>query len=146
MGMVTANIEIVRADDMALVRAGYIKPKDIKSVKVLALVDSGSYMMAINETIASQLDLGKLDEKSVQLADGTIRMVNVVGPIIIKFDNRKATCSALVLPGDAEVLLGAIPMEEMDVLIDPKKQKLIVNPDHPYQAVVKLKSFFKPKI
>jgi len=45
----------------------------------------------------------------------------------------------MVLPGDAEVLLGAIPMEDMDVLIHPLRQELIVNPEHPYFAVTKLK-------
>jgi hypothetical protein len=45
----------------------------------------------------------------------------------------------MVLPGDAEILLGAIPTEDMDVLIDPKQQKLIVNPEHPYIAQKHLK-------
>ena len=48
-------------------------------------------------------------------------------------------CNALVLPGNNEVLLGAIPMEDMDVIIDPKKQTLEVNPEHPYFAQMKLK-------
>jgi hypothetical protein len=46
---------------------------------------------------------------------------------------------AIVLPGDAEILLGAIPMEDMDVLIDPRQQKLVVNPKHPYVATKHLK-------
>jgi clan AA aspartic protease len=132
MGMVLAKIEIIRADDLALFREGYIKKTDIRRVKVQAIVDSGSYMMAINENIAKQLKLSKLDEKTMALADGQLATLDVVGPVIVKFENRTATCSALVLPANTEVLLGAIPMEEMDVLIDPKEQKLIVHPDRPY--------------
>ena len=45
----------------------------------------------------------------------------------------------MVLPGDSEPLLGAIPLEEMDVLIDPLRQELIVNPEHPDMAVLKMK-------
>lgn len=134
MGMVIAKIEIIRGGDITAYEDGFIKKTDIRSVKVKAIVDSGSYMMAINENIAKQLKLGKLDEKIRALADGSQDSYDVVGPIIVKFENRTATCSALVLPGHAEVLLGAIPMEDMDVLIDPKEQKLITNPQRPYMA------------
>ena len=63
----------------------------------------------------------------------------MVGPIELKFENRDATCNALVLPGDSEMLLGAIPMEEMDVLIHPTQNKLVVNPLHPNIAQLSLK-------
>lgn len=141
MGMVTAKIEIIRAGDLTAFEDGFIKKTDIRSVKVRAIVDSGSYMMAINENIANQLKLSKLDEKTMALADGQLTTLDVVGPVIVKFENRTATCSALVLPNNTEVLLGAIPMEEMDVLIDPKEQKLIVHPDRPYISGGLLVSF-----
>ena len=64
---------------------------------------------------------------------------DIVGPVELRFKNRQTTVRAMVLPGDAEVLLGAIPMEDMDVLIHPLRQELIVNPEHPYFAVTKLK-------
>ena len=62
-----------------------------------------------------------------------------LGPIEVKFKNRRCNVDAMVLPGDNEILLGAIPMEDMDVLIHPLKQELIVNPEHPYFAQMKLK-------
>ncbi len=58
----------------------------------------------------------------------------------VKFANRTATCSAFVLPGSSEPLLGAIPIEEMDVVIHPTRQQLIVNPEHPDCAVLKMKN------
>ena len=134
MGMVVAKIEIVRGGDITAYQDGFIKKSDIRSVTVRAIVDSGSYMMAINENIVQQLKLAKVDEKVVALADGSRDTYDVVGPILVKFQNRTAGCNALVLPNNAEVLLGAIPMEEMDVLIDPKNQELIVNPERPYIA------------
>lgn len=63
----------------------------------------------------------------------------VVGPIEVKFKNRRTVCNALVLHGDNEPLLGAIPIEDMDVLINPQRQELIVNPEHPYFAQMKMK-------
>ena len=53
--------------------------------------------------------------------------------------NRATTCRAMILPGDCELLSGAISLEDMDVLIHPQRQELIVNPDHPYFAQMKLK-------
>jgi hypothetical protein len=64
---------------------------------------------------------------------------DVVSPIVIKFKNRKCTTSEMVLPGDTEPLLGAISLEDMDVLIHPNRQELIVNPDHPYIAQIEIK-------
>jgi clan AA aspartic protease len=96
-------------------------------------------MLSINEQIKLQLDLQVLDEQEAELADGTLRKVNIVGPVEVRFENRRTTVDAVVLPNETEVLLGAIHQEDMDVLIDPKAQKLIVNPAHPYLAKKSLK-------
>jgi len=99
---------------------------------VKMLVDSDAYMMGINETIQEQLNLSFIEKRIAVLADGSVREYDVVGPIHAKFKNCTAICSAMVLKGDSEPLLGSIPMEEMDVLIDPQRRELIVNPKHPY--------------
>lgn len=62
-----------------------------------------------------------------------------MGPVQVLFKNRKTICYALVLSGDNEPLLGSIPLEDMDVLIHPLREELIINPDHPYYAQMKLK-------
>jgi clan AA aspartic protease len=146
MGTVYAEIELINADDLAMVRRNQIDKDEVKRMVVSMLVDSGAYMMAINESIQEQLDLPFIDTRKSIMADGSIVEHEVVGPIIVKFKNRTATCNALVLPGNTEPLLGAIPMEEMDVLIHPLRQEMIVNPAHPYYAELKLKGFTKPKI
>ena len=139
MGLVYADIELINSEDIGLARKFFIGEEDIKKVHLNMMVVSGAYMMAINETIQSQLELPFIEKRKVQLADGRIVEYDVVGPVNVKFANRKATCSAFVLPGDSEPLLGAIPMEEMDVLIHPLRQELIVNPEHPNYAVLKMK-------
>jgi hypothetical protein len=63
---------------------------------------------------------------------------DVVGPVEIKFKNRRYDIDAMVLPGDNKPLLGAIPMEDMDVLVHLLRQELIVNPKHPYYAQMKI--------
>ena len=74
-----------------------------------------------------------------QLANGHIVECDVVSSVELRFKNRQTTCRAMILPGDAEPLLGAIPLEDMDVLIHPLRQELIVNPEHPYFAQMKMK-------
>ncbi len=139
MGLIYVNLELVNAGDIYLAQKGYIQSREIKGMKVQALVDSGAYMLSINQSIKTQLDLQKVDEQAAELADGTQVRLDIVGPVEIRFENRRANVDAMVLPGEAEVLLGSIPMEDLDVLIDPKRQRLIVNPASPYIAKKSLK-------
>jgi clan AA aspartic protease len=139
MGLVYADIELINAVDFENARRHIIGEDEVRRTKLTVLADSGANMMAINETIQAQLELPLQERRKVQMADSRVVEYDVVGPIHIKFANRKATCNAFVLPGDSEPLLGAIPMEEMDVLIHPSRQELIVNPEHPDYAVLKMK-------
>ena len=139
MRLVYAEIELINAADVANAKKHIIGEEEIKRMRITTLVDSGAYMMAINETIQGQLDLPFVENRKVQLASSEVVQYPVVGPLMVKFANRTAICSAFVLPGDSEPLLGAIPMEEMDVLIHPKRQELIVNPAHPNYAQLKMK-------
>ena len=139
MGLIYANLELVSADDIALERKGYIKKEDIKKEQVTALVDSGAYMLCINEHLKAQLDLEVVDTMEAELADGTLHNMDVVGPIIINFKNRTTSCNAAVLPGESEILLGSIPMEDMDVVLVPKLNTIDVNPKSKYMAKKKIK-------
>lgn len=138
MGVVYADIELINEEDAGLARRNMIGAEEIRRMHLNMLVDSGAFMMAINESIQSQLGFPFIDKRKVQLASGQVVEYDVVGPIDVRFSNRRAVCSAFVLPGDSEPLLGAIPMEEMDVLIHSKRQELVVNPKHPYHAVLRL--------
>jgi len=139
MGLIYSDIELINSDDLALVRRGYLKETEVRKMKVKALVDSGAMMLSVNETIKVQLGLPVLDRQMGELADGSKQKFEIAGPVHIRFENRQTTVHAVVLPGDAEPLIGVIPMESMDVLIDPKQQKLIVNPASPYVAKTVLK-------
>ncbi|MFO1431217.1 MAG: clan AA aspartic protease [Candidatus Competibacteraceae bacterium] len=96
---------------------------------VRAMVDSGALLLCIPQHVAIQLQLEELEQREIMPADGSRQLVSYVGPVEVRFENRRCFVGALVL-GD-EVLLGAIPMEDMDVLIDPARQKLVVNPASP---------------
>jgi clan AA aspartic protease len=131
MGLVYAEIELISVDDTALFSRGYLAENEIKRVRVNALVDSGSYMLVIPNHVKEQLGLRVLGERMAILANELEVRGTVVGPVEVRFENRRTTVDAVVLSDQGEVLLGSVPMEDLDVLIDPKRQKLIVNPDYP---------------
>ena len=139
MGMVYATIEIINTDDLVLARRGFLHTDEIKRMDVRMLADSGSYMLAINENIQEIMQFTVVERRKAQLANGQVISCDVVGPVDLRFDNRQCTCRAIVLPGDAEPLLGAIPMEDMDLVIHPQRQQLMIHPDHPDFAQMKMK-------
>jgi clan AA aspartic protease len=139
MGLVYADIQLANAGEIYMAQLGYIQQGAVKRAEAHALVDTGAYMLAINEVLRSQLNLLKVGEQLAELADGTQIHLDVVGPVEVRFENRHTNVNAMVLPGESEVLLGSIPMEDLDVLVDPKRQQLIVNPKSPEIARKSLK-------
>jgi clan AA aspartic protease len=139
VGLTYADIELINSEDIGLARRHIIGHEEIKRMHVTMLVDSGAYNLCINENIQAQLQLPFIEKRVAELANGSREAYDVVGPVEVKFKNRSTSCRAIVLPGDSEPLLGAIPLEDMDVLIHPLHQKLIVNPEHPFMAQMKLK-------
>ncbi|MBF0492546.1 MAG: aspartyl protease family protein [Deltaproteobacteria bacterium] len=139
MGLVYADIELTSGDDLVLFRKKKIQEKEIRTLPVKILVDSGAYTLSINEHIKEQLGLEKIEERVVELADGSEMRLEVVAAVEIRFENRRAMVEPVVLPGNAEPLLGVVPMEIMDVRIEPLQEKLIVNPETPFIPKSKLK-------
>ena len=105
------------------------RTSSLKPVEVEALADSGAVHLCIPEHIRLQLDLEEIDKKEVTLADGSKKKVSYVGPIEVRFKNRVGFTGALVM-GD-QTLLGAIPMEDMDLVIIPRDRRLDINPESP---------------
>ena len=139
MGLVYADIKLINGDDVVLARRNIIGQDEVKEMYVNMLVDTGSYNLCINEDIQSVLQFNIVEKRMAETADGRIVECDVVDNVQVRFKNRATTCRAMILPGSCEPLLGAIPLEDMDVLVDPQRQELIVNPDHPYTAQMKLK-------
>jgi clan AA aspartic protease len=139
MGLTYADITLANAVDVDLAQTGRIEKDAVRKMEVSALVDSGAYLLTIGDSIKAQLGLNVKEMREIELADGSRSECEIVAPVDLYFKNRRTTCQALVLPGATEVLLGAVPLEDLDVLIDPKTQQLIVHPLRPYIAGTKIK-------
>ncbi len=101
----------------------------LKPVEVEALADSGAVFLCIPQHAANQLQLETMMDKEITAADGKRTPCPYVGPISVRFDNRGCYVGAIVL-GD-QVLLGAIPMEDMDLVVLPLERRVAVNPLNP---------------
>jgi clan AA aspartic protease len=143
MGLIHAELELINAEDMGLARRFFIGEDEIKHMHITALVDTGAYMLCINESIQAQMQFPVMEKRKGETADGRIVEYDVVSQVEVRFKNRRTICNAMILPGNSEPLLGAIPLEDMDVLIHPLRQELIVNPDHPYYVQMKLSNLKK---
>lgn len=105
---------------------------DLGTLEVEALADKGAVHVCIPAHVQLQLQLEAVDDKQVTLADGSRKLVPYVGPIELRYSNRVGFVGALVM-GD-QALLGAIAMEDMDLVVVPKTQQVAVNPDSPNVA------------
>ena len=118
---------------MGLVRTkltlGNPKRPDLNPVEVEALVDTGAVHLCIPERVAIQLELDELERRQVTVADGSMHSVPYVGPIVTAFGRRHCYTGAMIL--GSEVLPGAIPMEDMDLVIQPLTGEVIPNPRSP---------------
>jgi len=126
MGLVYADVRL----------ENLLRP-DLAAVTVRALVDSGAINLCVPAEIAAQLDLKTRQKRLAGMADGSTVEVDMVAPVTVSFENRETTTTAMVI-GD-EVLLGAIPMQDLDVLIDPRNERLVLPPDRPNFALSKVK-------
>jgi clan AA aspartic protease len=139
MGLVYADIEIYNYADETLYEDGYLPKEKIRKINVTAMADSGAIRLSINENIKQQLGLRVRQQLDISLADGTKRRLDVAGPIRLKFMDRDCITDAFVLPGNEEPLIGAVPMELMDLVIIASENRLIYNPLHPDGPLYSLK-------
>ncbi len=139
MGLSYADLELVNFADETLFEDGYLPKEKIRAMPIKALADSGAIRLTINENIRHQLGLRVRSSMDVTLADGTKRNLQVAGPIRVKFKTRDCITDAFVLPDNEEPLLGAVPMELMDLAIIPSEQKVAFNPNHPDGPIFSLK-------
>ena len=113
----------------AKIRLSNPRRTELTPIDVDALVDAGVITVCIPEHLAIQLGLETLEDREVTTADGKRILCPYAGPVRVTFENRNSFTGALIL-GDS-VLLGSIPIEDMDLIIHPASRTLMRNPDSP---------------
>jgi clan AA aspartic protease len=141
MGNVFAEITVKNAVDIDLSQKCQIAEQDVRTVTLTAIVDTGATTLVINEDIFNKLGLSVIETRNINLAGGAKMECKVTGPVAIYWKDRQATVSAVVLP-EGKPLLGVIPLEFMDLIVDPIRQELVgANGDEAFLMAMSAHSF-----
>jgi len=129
MSLISTDITLKNGADVVDAKRGRIKADEVRQMTVKAIVDTGAWTMVINQETCDRLGLLDAGFGEANLADGTEEVVPMAGPLEIWWKNRRHLCDALVLPDAKDLLLGAIPLEGMDLTINPKRELVGVHGD-----------------
>ncbi|MDR3343417.1 MAG: retroviral-like aspartic protease family protein [Treponema sp.] len=124
MSVIYTDITLVNTGDATNVRRGLIKEPEVRQITVKALVDTGAWTLVINEAVRVQLGLAVIESSEVDVAGGITEKCSVTEPVTIRWKDRETECRAVVLPHEEDVLLGAYPLEGMDLTINPKREEV----------------------
>jgi clan AA aspartic protease len=122
---VHTEITLKNGDDVGDAIRGRISEKDVRQITVQAIVDTGAWNMVINEETRAALGLRIVGTDTVHLADGGLSECSIVGPVEVWWKDSRFLQEALMLPASKEILLGAIPLEAMDLIIDPRQGEIV---------------------
>ncbi|MDR3284693.1 MAG: retroviral-like aspartic protease family protein [Treponema sp.] len=119
------EITLENPRDAGNARHGIIKETEVRHLTVKALVDTGAWTLVISEDTRAKLGLDVLYTDTSEVADGVVVTGLVTEPVNVHWKDRQTGCNAFVLPNETEVLFGALPLEGMDLLVDPKRERVI---------------------
>ena len=125
MGTVYAELTLRNFEDVTLANRGFMKPEDVRTVTVTAIVDTGSYSLMIDEQTAQKLGLEKTGEQRIRIANGERIVCPVTTPVEINWKDRQSVMRVITVPGLPQILLGLLPLEEMDLVVHPNKHELV---------------------
>jgi clan AA aspartic protease len=137
MGEVNVKVKLTNAGDELLAQRLPNAPQQIRSLEADAVVDTGAVTLVLPSFIAQKLGLLRVGKQFAQYADGRGEEVDVTEPVYVEILGRRTSEEALVL-GD-EILIGQTVLEKTDLLVDCREKKLIPNPAHPNQPVLKVR-------
>jgi clan AA aspartic protease len=123
MGTVYAEITLKNAGDVCSVIRGFTEEK-VRETTVRAVVDTGAGTLIITERLRQQLGLAVTGSREATLANEQKEICSVTEPVEVHWKDRETTCPSLVVSDDGDVLLGAIPLEDMDLIVNPAKREI----------------------
>jgi predicted aspartyl protease len=133
VGRFAVEIELANNDDLALMRAGERMPDEVRRVRLRGVVDSGVTRLVIPESVADKLGLRRSGRVGVRNADGRLAQRDLAGEVHLTYGGRSSVFNAVVGPQRDSALIGAIVLEDLDLVIDCARQTLA--PRDPKQII-----------
>jgi len=125
MGIVQAEIVLRNLIDNAYAKGGHIRPEEIRTETVTAIVDTGSLYLVITEDLRQKLGLEIKEERTAHIANGQQVTCQITEAVEVQWKDRETVVHAMVIPGAKKILLGAIPLEAMDLMVNPVTQEVV---------------------
>jgi clan AA aspartic protease len=125
MGQVFAELTLRNEWDVALAYKGVIKPEEVRTITVTAIVDTGAYSLMLDEETSQKLGLEKTGDQKIRIANGQRIECPVTTPVEINWKDRQSIMCAVTVPGLPQTLMGLLPLEEMDLIVHPNKHELV---------------------
>ena len=125
MGETYTEITLKNAIDVGEVKRKLMKKADVRQLTLRIMADTGSSDLVINEKMRKKLGLRLESTEVITLADNHKVTCHYTEPVAVHWKDRLTYCKAAVMPGGAEPLLGFIPMEGLDVIVNPKLEEVV---------------------
>ncbi|MDR2606821.1 MAG: retroviral-like aspartic protease family protein [Treponema sp.] len=125
MGEVRTEVTLVNIRDQNVADGGYMPQDQVRQLTVNAVVDTGAWTLVINEETREKLGLRVKKSSETTVAGGVKISSGITEPVMVYWKDRETPCQAVVLSGESEVLLGALPLEGMDLMVHPLENKVI---------------------
>jgi clan AA aspartic protease len=125
MGHVNTQITLKNIDDIKQAKKGNLPKDKIRQATIDVMVDTGATTLVINEQLFQQLGLDSIGEREISLANDATEMCKLTEALEINWENRSVVMSAVVIEDAPEFLLGVLPLEGMDLMVDTVNQRLI---------------------
>ena len=125
MGIVHAEITLKNAADVVMATRGLIREEEVRTIDVTAVVDTGAMSLCIPEQICLALGLSIEGKKPIRVANGQRVICNFTEPVKVCWEDRFTSLPAVVIPGAEIILLGVIPLEDLDLMVNPVTQELV---------------------
>ena len=111
---------------------------EVRSIECAeALVDTGALTLSLPKRFVTQLGLKPFKTRHARTRSGSVT-VQIFGTIKLTIQGRECTCDVVEVPDDIPVLVGNLPLELLDFVVDPSGQRLIGNPAHDGEQVIEL--------
>jgi len=119
-------------------QSGQLAPEQVKNVEVYdALVDTGATGLSMPKSLIEKLGLQPLSKRWVRTSAGPIEC-QVYGTVRLTVQGRNCPSDVYEVPEDCPVLIGQVPLELLDFVVDPQGQRLIGNPAHGGEHMIEM--------
>ena len=125
MGTVYAEITLRNAEDVVCAKHGYLPDEAIRVVTVTAVVDTGAHSLMIDNETMRKLGLGAVGKQGVKIANGERLVCPITDAVEINWKDRQTVMRAVAIPGLPQILLGVLPLQDMDLMVNPSRHELV---------------------